>query len=75
MCEEVVHIIDETDDESGAPAKRTAISTLEVFASSSVTMISNSALDRSHLRAIITASKRTRVGSQQIWYAFYSVFF
>ncbi|CAN8269591.1 unnamed protein product [Cochlearia groenlandica] len=33
LCEEVVRLIDETDDESGAPAKRAAISTLEVLAS------------------------------------------
>lgn len=32
MCEEIVHLIDETDDESGVPAKRAAISTLEVLA-------------------------------------------
>ncbi|XP_010441584.1 PREDICTED: uncharacterized protein At3g06530-like isoform X2 [Camelina sativa] len=32
MCEEIVHQIDETDDESGVPAKRAAISTLEVLA-------------------------------------------
>jgi hypothetical protein len=35
----------------------------------SVTMITNSASARSHLRAI-TASKRTRAGPQQIWYVF-----
>lgn len=33
MCEEIVHLIDETDDEPGVPAKRAAISTLEVLAS------------------------------------------
>ncbi|CAA7017065.1 unnamed protein product [Microthlaspi erraticum] len=33
LCEEIVHLIDETDDESGVPAKRAAISTLEVLAS------------------------------------------
>ncbi|KAL1211858.1 hypothetical protein V5N11_023843 [Cardamine amara subsp. amara] len=32
MCEEIVHLIDETDDESGVPTKRAAISTLEVLA-------------------------------------------
>ncbi|XP_010464227.1 PREDICTED: uncharacterized protein At3g06530 isoform X2 [Camelina sativa] len=32
MCEEIVHQIDETDGESGVPAKRAAISTLEVLA-------------------------------------------
>ncbi|EOA29708.1 hypothetical protein CARUB_v10012793mg [Capsella rubella] len=32
MCEEIVHLIDETDDESSFPAKRAAISTLEVLA-------------------------------------------
>ncbi|KFK38114.1 hypothetical protein AALP_AA3G071300 [Arabis alpina] len=32
MCEEVVHIIDGIDDESGVAAKRAAISTLEVLA-------------------------------------------
>ncbi|XP_010486163.1 PREDICTED: uncharacterized protein At3g06530-like [Camelina sativa] len=32
MCEEIVHQIDETDDESGVPAKRAAISALEVLA-------------------------------------------
>lgn len=32
MCEEIVHLIDVTDDESGVPAKRAAISTLEVLA-------------------------------------------
>lgn len=32
MCEEIVHLIDGTDDESGVPAKRAAISTLEVLA-------------------------------------------
>lgn len=39
----------------------------------SVTMITNSASARSHLRAI-TASKRTRAGPQQIWYVFYCGF-
>ncbi|CAH8356699.1 unnamed protein product [Eruca vesicaria subsp. sativa] len=33
MCEEIVNVIVETDDESGVPAKRAAISTLEVLAS------------------------------------------
>ncbi|CAN6893729.1 unnamed protein product [Brassica oleracea] len=33
MCEEIVNVIVETDDESGVPAQRAAISTLEVFAS------------------------------------------
>ncbi|XP_056866577.1 uncharacterized protein At3g06530 isoform X3 [Raphanus sativus] len=33
MCEEIVNVIIETDDESGVPAKRAAISTLEVLAS------------------------------------------
>jgi len=32
MCEEIVHLINATDDESGVPAKRAAISTLEVLA-------------------------------------------
>ncbi|XP_010536553.1 PREDICTED: uncharacterized protein At3g06530 [Tarenaya hassleriana] len=32
MCEEIVHQIDHTDDELGAPAKQTAVSTLEVLA-------------------------------------------
>lgn len=32
MCEEIVHLVDQTDDESGVPAKRAAISTLEVLA-------------------------------------------
>ncbi|KAF2542207.1 hypothetical protein F2Q68_00032858 [Brassica cretica] len=39
----------------------------------SVTMITNSASARSHLRAI-TASKRTRTGPQQIWYVLSCVF-
>ncbi|KAF8101204.1 hypothetical protein N665_0209s0060 [Sinapis alba] len=33
MCEEIVSVIVETDDDSGVPAKRAAISTLEVLAS------------------------------------------
>ncbi|KAJ0234156.1 Uncharacterized protein HA466_0276910 [Hirschfeldia incana] len=33
MCQEIVNVIVETDDESGVPAKRAAISTLEVLAS------------------------------------------
>ncbi|KAL0744259.1 hypothetical protein Bca4012_085772 [Brassica carinata] len=33
MCEEIVNVIVETTDESGVPAKRAAISTLEVLAS------------------------------------------
>ncbi|KAJ4893034.1 Uncharacterized protein Rs2_19828 [Raphanus sativus] len=33
MCEEIVSVIVEADDESGVPAKRAAISTLEVLAS------------------------------------------
>ncbi|KAF2610788.1 hypothetical protein F2Q70_00009686 [Brassica cretica] len=33
MCEEIINVIVETDDESGVPAKRAAISTLEVLAS------------------------------------------
>jgi U3 small nucleolar RNA-associated protein 10 len=32
MCEEIVHLINATDDESGVPVKRAAISTLEVLA-------------------------------------------
>ncbi|CAH2054802.1 unnamed protein product [Thlaspi arvense] len=33
MCEAIVHLIDETDDDTSVPAKRAAISTLEVLAS------------------------------------------